>query len=183
MLEGARYFQAGQYTEALVEFRVAGRLGDAGAGWYVAAALTKLKKPEEAIEEFSRAESTAPFDRDGLFDYYHALACYDARLYFCADRLLASLGEQPGPRIAAQARKIRADLASIVSTPPTPAAIDWYHGRAQAALKGGRAVLAGGYYHEAASLAALRSDSYRRDEALAGLARARTNVAQAGATR
>jgi tetratricopeptide (TPR) repeat protein len=181
MLEGARYFQAQQFTEALVEFRVAEHTGDAGASWYVASTLVKLHRPEDALDAFERAETAAARDRDALFDYYHALACYDARLYFCADHLLSALGEQTGPRIAAQARQIRAELAHLISTPPSTGAIDWYHARAQAALGAGRAALARSYYGEASSLAALRSDGYRRKEALAGLARARARVVQAGA--
>ena len=173
MLAGARHFQASRYPEALVEFRVAEKLSDAGAIWYVAATLMKMKRPEDALVEFARAESAAPDERDGLLDYYHALACYDARLYFCADRLLAALGEQPGPRIAAQARKIRADLAPILSGPPAIATVDWYHARAQEAIKAGRSALGGAYYDEAASLAALRPDAHRRAEALAGLAQTR----------
>src|SRR5262245_30995591 len=86
LLAGARHFQAGRFTEALVEFRVAVRAGDdGGALWYVAATLVKLKRPEEAITAFARAMEAAPAERDGLFDYYRALACYDARLYRCAD--------------------------------------------------------------------------------------------------
>jgi hypothetical protein len=173
MLAGARHFQAGRYPEALVEFRVAEKMADAGAVWYVAATLMKMKRPEDAFVEFARAEAAAPAERDGLLDYYHALACYDARLYFCADRLLAALGEQPGPRVAAQARKIRADLAPILSTPPATAAIDWYHARAREAINGGRTALGCAYYDEAVSLAALRPDRHRRAEALTALARAR----------
>jgi hypothetical protein len=173
MLAGARHFQAGRYPEALVEFRVAEKMGDTGALWYVAASLVKTKRPEDALVEFARAETAAPNERDGLLDYYHALACYDARLYFCADRLLAALGEQSGPRIAAQARKIRADLAPILATVPPVAAVDWYHARAQEAIKAGRAGLGCAYYEEAANLAALRPDGHRRAEALTALARAR----------
>jgi hypothetical protein len=173
MLAGARHFQAGHYPEALVEFRVAEKMSDPGAIWYVAATLMKMKRPEDALVEFARAEAAAPDERDGLLDYYHALACYEARLYFCADRLLAALGEQPGPRIAAQARKIRADLAPVLSTPPPVTAVDWYHARAQDALRAGRVALGCAYYDEAASLAALRPDGHRRAEALTALARAR----------
>jgi hypothetical protein len=173
MLAGARHFQGSRYPEALVEFRVAEKMSDKGAIWYVAATLMKMKRPEDALVEFVRAESAAPDERDGLLDYYHALACYDARLYFCADRLLATLGEQPGPRIAAQARKIRADLAPVLSTPPPIAAVDWYHARAHEEIKAGRVALGCAYYDEAASLAALRPDGHRRAEALAALAQAR----------
>jgi tetratricopeptide (TPR) repeat protein len=183
MLAGAGHFQAGRFAEALVEFKVAERLHDAGAVWYVAATLVKLKRPEDALVEFARAESTAPEERDGLLDYYHALACYEARLYFCADRLLAVLGEAPGPRIAAQARKIRADLAPLLTAPPPVTAIDWYHARGEEALKAGRAALACDYYEEAAVFAALRPDGHRRVEALAALARARKPPPEKAAAR
>jgi tetratricopeptide (TPR) repeat protein len=169
MLAGARLFQAAKYPEALVEFKVAERLGDAGAAWYVAAALSKTGRPEDAVVEFARAEAAAPAERDGLLDYYHALACYGARLYFCADRLLSALGDESGPRIAAQARKVREDLAPLLRAAPDVHVVDWYHVRGAAALSAGRTVLARAYYDEAASLAALRPDRYRRAEALARL--------------
>lgn len=175
MLAGAQAFRAGHFAEALVEFRVAERMGsDGGTIWYVAATLVKLDRPDDALTEFARAQAYASGERDTLFDYYHALACYDARLYFCADRLLSPLGQQPGTGIPAQARKIRADLAPIISGAPrpTPATIDWYHVRAAAALAAGRAALAEAYYDEAARLAALRPDGYRRAEALTGSTRA-----------
>ena len=175
MLAGAQHFRDERYAEALVEFRAAEKSanGDPGAAWYVAATLVKLHRPEDALLAFARAEAAAPLERDGLFDYYRALACYDARLYLCADRLLGAIGGDPGPRIAAQARQIRAELRAIASTPPSTAAIDWYHVQAQAALNGERRALAAAYYEEAAALAELRADRHRRDEALAGLARAR----------
>jgi tetratricopeptide (TPR) repeat protein len=178
MLAGARHFQAGRYAEALVEFRVAERIGDGGATWYAAATLVKLKRPEDAVVEFARAEAVAPAERDALFDYHHALGCYEARLYFCADRLLAAVGDESGPRIAAQARKIRADLAPLLSAPPAVASIDWYHAQAKAASDAGRPALATAYYEEAIALAALRPDRHRRHEAVAGLARARGDAKQ-----
>lgn len=169
MLAGARAFQAAEFAEALVEFRVAERLGDSGAVWYAAASLAKMNRPEDAVVEFARAEVTAPTERDGLLDYYHALACHEARLYFCADGLLAAIGETAGPRIGAQARKIRDQLAPLLRAPPEPAVIDWYHTHGAAALSSGRPALALAYYDEAASFAALRPDGYRRAEALARL--------------
>jgi tetratricopeptide (TPR) repeat protein len=179
MLAGAQAFREERYPEALVEFRAAEKTGpgDPGATWYVAAALVKLNRAEDALTAFARAEDLAPGERDGLFDYYHALACYDARLYTCADRLLAALGADPAPKIAAQARQIRRDLAPLLSAAPAPAAIDWYHTQAQAALVAGRATLAAAYFDEAAALAALRSDGHRRGEAQAGAARARRAAA------
>jgi hypothetical protein len=172
LLAGARYFQQERYPEALVEFRVAERAGGGGsAAWYVAATLVKLHRAEEAIAVFARAEASAPGDRDALLDYYRALACYDARLYFCADRLLAGIGGDPGPRVAAQAKKIRADLAPLLAAAPATGAIDWYHARGAEAVKAGQTVLAGVYYDEALRLAALRPDGYRRAEATAALRR------------
>jgi tetratricopeptide (TPR) repeat protein len=179
MLAGARHFQAARYAEALVEFRVAERMGDGGAAWYAAATLAKLKRPEDAVVEFARAQTVAPDERDALFDYHHALACYDARLYFCADRLLAAVGDESGPKVAAQARKVRADLAPVLSTMPPVTAIDWYHARAKTASEAGRPALAIAYYEEALSLAALRPDRHRRGEALAALARVRGVAKQA----
>jgi tetratricopeptide (TPR) repeat protein len=173
MLAGAQHLQAGRYVEALVEFRVAERLKDRGAAWYVAAALTKMGRAEEALTEFARAEAAAPEERDGLLDYYHALACYEARLYFCADRLLAAIGQEAGPRIAGQARKIRVDLAPLLTAPPPPSSIDWYQAQAAAAFKGGHLALAQAYYEEAVSLAALRPDHYRQADAIGALARVR----------
>src|SRR5260221_10452691 len=132
LFAGAQFFQAGRFTEALVEFRVAERLAnDGGPTWYVASTLVKLRRPEEALVAFARAEAKDPADRDGLFDYYQALACYDARLYHCADRLLTAVGDGAGPRIAGQARKIRGDLAPLLSAIAPPATIDWYHSRGQ----------------------------------------------------
>ena len=174
LFAGAQHFQAGRYTEALVEFRVAERLAnDGGPAWYVAATLVKLKRPDEALVAFARAEATDPVDRDGLFDYYHALACYDARLYHCADRLLAAVGEGAGPKIAGQARKIRGDLAPLFARVAPPATIDWYHAHARDAQRGGLAGLAAAYFEEAVDWAAARPDGYRLGEAKDALARAR----------
>jgi hypothetical protein len=175
LFAGAQHFQAGRYTEALVEFRVAERLaGDGGPTWYVAATLVKLNRPDEALSAFARAQAAAPADRDGLFDYYHALACYDTRLYHCADRLLAAIGDAAGPRISGQAQKIRGDLAPLLATVATPAVIDWYHARGEAALRTNQAPLAAAYFEEAVDWAKARPDGYRQLEAAAALARART---------
>jgi tetratricopeptide (TPR) repeat protein len=171
MLAGARHFQAGDFAAALVEFRVAAQLGDKGATWYLAATLVKLKRSDAALEEFARAEALAPEEEDGLFDYYHALACYEARLYRCADHLLTRVGDRSGPHIGAQARKVRADLAPVLSQVPPVAAVDWYHDQARAALKAGREPLAAVYLREASEVALVRPDRHRRAEALAALAR------------
>src|SRR5258708_20102539 len=89
LLAGARFFRAGEFARALVEFRVAEKLGGPGEpSWYAAAALVKLGRPEEALEAFAQAEKVAPAARDALLDYYRALACYDAPLYPSAPKSL-----------------------------------------------------------------------------------------------
>lgn len=162
LLAGAGHFRAGRYAEALVEFRVAERLGDADAAPYAGAALVKLGRPEEALEAFGGDRAPG---RDALLDYYRALACHDARLYLCADRLLAAVGDRSGPRIAEQAARVRTAIARALAGEPAPATIDFYVGRCIALRAEGRAVLAVAYCREAAGLAARRRDRYRLDDA------------------
>jgi tetratricopeptide (TPR) repeat protein len=180
MHAGARYFQADRFDEALVEFRVAEELGDPSASWYSAATLVKLHRPAEAVPEFSRAERVASADRDALLDYYHALACYEARLYACAERLLAEINQQAGPRIAAQAEQLRASLRPVLAGPAPPATLDWYHARARDALAAKRWELAAAYFEEALALGRRRGDNYRGAEAAAGLADCRPRLPLAG---
>ncbi|HEX8825832.1 MAG TPA: hypothetical protein VF794_38330 [Archangium sp.] len=170
LLQGARHFREGRFANALVEFKVAHRLGSGGeADWYIAASLVKLGRSEEALEAFAAAQKSAPDARDALLDYYHALACYDAKLYLCADTLLDAVGEASGPRIGEQVRKLRGDLAALFRTAPTPSSIDWYHARATQARSAGRPVLAARLLEEAVRLAGRREDRYRLAEARASL--------------
>lgn len=174
LLMGAQYFRGERYREALVEFRVAERAGAGGvASWYVASTLVKLSRPQDAVAVFAQAEASAAQDRDALFDYYHAMACYDAKLYGCADRLLAGIGSQAGPRIAAQVRTIRGDLAPVLSAPPSTGNIDWYSVRGRRAEASGSIALAIAYYDEALRLAVLRADGYGRADSAAALNRLR----------
>jgi hypothetical protein len=168
LMTGARHFREGRFDAALVEFRVAERLGATDAAGYAGASLVKLRRPEEALEAFAAAGEGS---RDALLDYYRALACYDARLFLCADRLLASLGERSGPRIAEQTQKVRADIAAALAKEPAQEAIDWYLARCSASADEHRPALAAGYCREAAALADRRNDRYRRGDALAVLAR------------
>ncbi len=170
LLQGARHFRDGRFAQALVEFKVARGLGAVGeADWYIAASLVKLDRAEESLEAFASARKEAPEARDALLDYYQALACYQARLYLCADGLLAAVGDASGPRIGAQARKLRVEIAALFQQPPVPPSIDWYHARAAQARAAGRSRLAVRYLEEAVLLAARRPDRYRQAEARAAL--------------
>jgi len=179
LLAGAQLFRERRFQEAYVEFMVASRLGAGGdAAWYAAATLVKLQRPEDALEAFAAAERAAPSAADPLLDYYRALACYDVRLFLCADALLDGVGDRTGPRIGAQARKMRAEIAALLSSEPSADSIDWYHSRGEEARKGGRHALAALYYHEASALAARRPDHHRQAEARASLSGLRKELAQ-----
>lgn len=157
LLAGARAFRAEQYAAALVEFRVAEKMDGSGeAAWYAAATLQKLGRAEDAVEAFAAAARGGPKLHDSLLDYYRALACYDARLYLCADRLLAELDGKSGPRIEEQARRARANIAMLFRDEPGDASIEWYRARASAARATGREALASAYAEEANELTARR---------------------------
>ncbi len=164
--DGARAFREARYDRALVEFRVAEALGAAEAGPYAAAALLKLGRAEEAVESFAGGETGG----DALLDYYRALACYEARLYLCADGLLASFGARSGPRLAEEAARIRAAIAVELGKEPPQASVDWYLARCGERRQAGRPLLAGAYCREAVGLARRRPDQYRLAEAAALLA-------------
>lgn len=171
LLAGARHFREGRFDDALVEFKVARKLA-AGteAGWYVAATLVKLERTDEALEAFREAELEAPAAGDALLRYYQALACYQARLYLCADRLLATVGERSGPRIGEQAGRIRAQIAELFKAEPTTRSIDWYFERGRQAQKDKRLAAAAAYFQEAEALSRRRSDCHRCEEAAAAVA-------------
>lgn len=170
VLAGARLFREGRWAEALVEFRVAERLGSPAARGYAAATLVKLGRPEEAIEAFE-GPGGPPAGRDPLLDYHHAQACWDARLYLCADRLLAGVGERSGPRIAGEVAKARAAIAKLLSDEPKPDAVDWYVARCEEAARAGRQVLARAYCAEAKALGGRRRDRRGVADAEAGLSK------------
>ena len=170
LVAGGAAFRESDFARALVEFRVAEKLGGAGeATWYVAATLAKLGRVDEALERFDQAERTAPAARDVVLDFYRASAAYEARLYLTADRLLAEIGERAGPRIGGEAHTLRARIAELFAAAPQEAVIDWYHAQAQLELKSGRFVLARAYWSEAAQLSEKRPAPYRANEAAAGL--------------
>lgn len=157
LLAGAAHFREARYADALVEFRVAERLGEPEAASYAGAALVKLERWEEAVETF---ETAAPSDHP-LQDYYRALACYGAQLYACADRLLAGIGDRSGPRIAEQARALRAELARALTAPPSDATLAWYRAHCEERRAQGRAALAAAYCREVDALASRRAAAAR----------------------
>jgi hypothetical protein len=177
VLAGARAFRAERWAEALVEFRVAEKLGDPRARGYAGAALLKLDRPEQALEAFE-APGAPPAGRDPLLDYYHALACHELRLFVRADRLLAGVGERSGPRVARQAADARAELAAALRDEPSADAVDWYGGRCSTLEREGRRVLARAFCEEAAALGARRKDRHGVAAAQAALSRLRA-VAEA----
>jgi hypothetical protein len=165
LLVGANAFREERFD---VEFRVAQTLGAPDAATYAATTLVKLGRPEEAVESFGPGDGPG---QDALIDYYRGLACYEAHLYLCADRLMAAVGDRAGPRIAGLAAKVRASIAGALTSEPSHATIDWYLSRCTAEKKAKRAVLALAYCREAAGLGQRRGDKYRKADAEAGLPR------------
>jgi hypothetical protein len=161
MLAGAELFRTGRFAEALVEFRVAERLGDPDAARYAGVALVKLGRDEEAIEALGEPRQ----EEDPLMAWYRALACHAAGLNTTADRLLSELGGRAGPRIAEQALRLRAELRPLLAAAPARAAVDAALERCAASQRAGRPRLAAAVCRDAASLASRRSDRYRLAEA------------------
>ena len=177
LLQGARAFRAGRYGEALVEFRVAEKLGGGpDARSYAAAALVKLDLAEEALELFGPRAETDP-----VLEFYRALACYQARLFTCADRSLQQAMGRFGPRVAEEARALRARIQKALAGEVGPQAIDWYLDHGEEALKAGRLCLGLLYAEEARSLAGRRKDCHRCADAegLASRARAAATAVEA----
>lgn len=164
LLAGARAFRDGNYERALVEFRVAQRVG-AGeqAAWYLAATLQKLGRNEEALEAFLEAEHAWPAGRDTVLTWYEAVASHELGLFAYADRLAARLSAEAGPRLAEQAEKLRRQLQPLLTATPTSAQVDFHLGRIQA-LKGSRRKLALLHLEEARSLSRRSASCVRCDE-------------------
>jgi hypothetical protein len=165
LLAGANAFREERYDVALVEFRVAQALGAPDAEAYVATTLVKLNRPEEAVEAYGHGGGEGA---DALIDYYRGLACYGSRLYQCADRLMAAVGDRAGPKIAGIASDLRAKIAGALAVEPLRETIDWYLSRCAAERKGRRTALAAEYCREAAGLSRRRSDRYGLSQAEAG---------------
>ncbi len=165
LLAGATAFREERFDAALVEFRVAQALGAPDAATYAATTLVKLNRPEEAVEAFGPAEGPGA---DALLDYYRGLACFEAQLYLCADRLMAAVGDRAGPRVAGLAADVRGRISTILTGEPSERSIDWYLSRCAAARKANRSTLAVAYCREAEGLAKRRKDHHRQAEAEAG---------------
>ncbi len=165
LLAGANAFREERYDDALVEFRVAQALGAPDAATYAATTLVKLGRPEEAVELFGTDEGPG---QDALLDYYRGLACFDARLYLCAERLMGAVGDRAGPRVAGLAADVRSKVAAALSAEPSRESIDWDLTRCGAERKAKRAALSAAYCREATGLAKRRTDRYKLSEAEAG---------------
>lgn len=174
LLAGAAHFRAGRYPEALVELKVAHQLGaDPEVRWYLAATLVKTGRPHDALEAFAEAQRLAPHASDALLDYYRALACYDARLYLCADQGFAAVERRAGPRLAEQIGRIRAELKVLFAAEPSPSSIAWYREQGEAMVAAGRRTLAIAFHQEALALGQRRKDCHLCAASTASLAQAR----------
>lgn len=170
LVAGAQLFRAERFAEALVEFQVAQKLGARDAGWYVASSLVKLERPEQALEAFAEADEKAPEARDALLDYYRGVACYQEKLYACADGLLASAESRAGPKIAGLVKELRGRISQVIAGEPPTSAIDFYLSRSKALRDAKEPAVAALFAQEALSLANRRKDAYRRTDAASELA-------------
>lgn len=158
VLAGARLFRESRYEEALAEFRRAEELGSERARGYAGAALVKLGRAGEALDQFE-SWGAAP-GGDALLDYYHALACHGARLYARADRLLAGVEARGEPHLRELATRLRGQLAALLAGEPPRDAISWYLARCEEQGRRGRAASARAYCEEARVLGERRADRY-----------------------
>lgn len=163
VLTGARAFRDGDWATALVEFRVALKLGAApGVHWYEGAALARAGRFEEAVGAFELAQELAPAERDPLLDYYRALSCFETKLWGCVAEVTDVLQRTGGPRIQQQVATMASEAKQLLSSEPPRSAIDACFARARAA---GWPALTRAWLREAARLGARRSDRHRADEA------------------
>lgn len=163
VLAGARAFRAGDWAVALVEFRVALKLGaPASVRWYEGATLARSGRFEEAVGVFELAFETAPNERDPLLDYYRALACFEARLWGCVLEVTTGLERTGGPRIQQQVASMAAEAKQLLSAEPPREAIDACFTRASGASSPS---LSRAWLREAARLGKRRVDRFRVDEA------------------
>ena len=165
VLKGAQAFRDGRFEEAVIEFEVARELGAKGAaGWYLAAALEKAGRSEDAVEAFERAWDEAPQLADPLLEYHWAVACSEAQLLTCALQHLEKVTEAAGPRVRDVAAQLRSQLQLALSVEPSAAAIDALIERARSNAER-RPLLARAQAREAQALSARRSDRHGSTQA------------------
>jgi tetratricopeptide (TPR) repeat protein len=163
VLTGARAFRSGDWAVALVEFRVALKLGaPPSVRWYEGAALARAGRFEEAVGIFELAFEAAPADRDPLLDYYRALSCFETRLWGCVAEITSELERTGGPRVQQQVATMAAEAKQMLSGEPPREAIDACFGRARSAVT---PALARAWLREAVRLGKRRSDAFRVEEA------------------
>lgn len=173
VLAGARAFRSGQWADALVEFRVALKLGAApSVRWYEGAALARAGRFEEAVGSFEVAFELAPAGRDPLLDYYRALACYEARLWGCVVEVTAELTRTGGPRVQQQVKAMAGEAKQLLATEPPKDAIDACFSRSQGSTS---RALGRAWLREAGRLGRLRVDGYRVEEAERALSAVKLN--------
>jgi tetratricopeptide (TPR) repeat protein len=181
LLRGAEHFAQARFAQALVEFRVAERRGaGAEATWYAAATLLKLGRAEEAVEAFAQAAVRAPDDGDLVLDYYRAVACFDVRLFHCAGRQLDRVMAEGGPRVAAEARRLKTQVETALSAAASPAEVDALLARGLEAMGAKRPGLGFALLEEAMHHSDRSGTAHRRGEVLLALQRARQALAGSG---
>ena len=164
---GAALFRAGRFAEAVVEFKVARKLGaNSECPWYVAAALTRAGRSLDALEAFDEAAELAPESADGLFLYYRAVACSETQLVVCAAESFELASKASGPKVAAEAERLALDARKLLAGEPPKSAIDALLSRASQQLRDGHPRLARVLAREAGALAARRGDRFRGADAL-----------------
>jgi tetratricopeptide (TPR) repeat protein len=163
VLAGARAFRAGEWADALVEFRVALKRGaPPSVHWYEGATLARAGRFEEAVGAFQLALELAPAERDPLLDYYRALACFETHLWGCVAEVTAELERTGGPRIQQQVASMASEAKQLLAREPPHEAIDACFSRASAASS---APVARAWLREAARLGRRRADGWRVEEA------------------
>jgi tetratricopeptide (TPR) repeat protein len=173
VLSGARAFRNGEWAAALVEFRVALKLGaPASVRWYEGAALARSERFEEAVGSFELAFEQAPSARDPLLDYYRALSCFELQLWGCVVEVTSELERTGGPRVQQQVKVMAGEAKQLLSTEPPPAAIDACFTRSRAA---GSPSLSRAWLREAVRLGKRRADAFRVNEAEQALSGAKVN--------
>ena len=169
VLTGARAFRDGDWAAALVEFRVALKLGaPPGVHWYEGAALARSGRFEEAVGAFELAQELAPSGRDPLLDYYRALSCFETKLWGCVAEVTEALQRTGGPRIQQQVTAMATEAKQLLSNEPPKSAIDACFARSRAA---GAPSLTRAWLREAARLSGRRTDHYRAEDAARELAK------------